>query len=167
MASANLFAPTVSGSSITDLFLPSACAQFYLNADQTVAGVAVDTPLVFDTVVYAKGWEKDGTNPSQLVCPVSGLYEVVYSLFVSSVTGGTFRCWLSVNGTAVPSTGIRETLPAAEDTRVTGNAIVSMNKDDYLEFVLRGVADLTADFSAGGGTIPDQPAAMLTIKQIG
>jgi hypothetical protein len=114
----------------------------------------------------------NGTFPnSEIVIPVAGVYNVLFSAQCDSSSGTHYlEIFPVVNGVSVPKSNTRIRLSAAIESCLVVEYILSFNANDKLQLFMIGDntnARIIA-LTRGGGTpvIPDIPSIIIDIKRI-
>ena len=114
----------------------------------------------------------NGTFPtSEIVIPVSGVFNVLFSAQCDSSSGTHYlEIFPVVNGTSVPKTNTRIRVNAATEACLVVEYILSFNANDKLQLFMIGDntnARIIA-ITRGGGTpvVPDVPSIIVNISRI-
>lgn len=134
-----------------------------LSANQTLTGAGTYTAVPWDVEISDAFGMHSPANPTRLVAPTTGVYEMTGQLYVSETTGAAVGVRLRLNGTTsvrgswtrvVPSGG------AGGPLQIAISALLSAG--DYIEVM---VAPAGASALLVGGT-SDQ-SAVVTMKYLG
>lgn len=114
----------------------------------------------------------NGTFPtSEIIIPTTGVFTVLFSAQCDTSSGTHYiEIFPVVNGTSVPKSNTRIRLPAATESCLVVEYILSFNANDILEFFMIG--DNTnarlVSITRGGGTpvVPDIPSIIVDIRRI-
>lgn len=140
-----------------------------ITSDVTAAAVDTAYGLQF-TDVDSTSIYIDGSNPTRIVFPEGGHYEVAFSAQIASSSSSTvtFRFWPRLNGTNLSGSTMVNTLHSNGATIVVARtAHFNLNAGDYLE-AMWAVDSLSATLSATAATAyaPAAPAATISIMRL-
>lgn len=151
--------------------------QFQSDADQTAA--AIDQAYA---ITYTQSDFLDGvtlSNNSQLTVPATGVYNVLYSLQFKNTTNDVqdIDIWIRKNGTDIPATNSRFSIPARKSTGNPSHLIaatpvmVDLVTSDYIELMWH-VTSTSVTLEAfpavtySAGVTPAIPATPSAIVQV-
>ena len=138
-------------------------------AGSTVAGAVVtyNTQDVTDTVTLV--------DNSKITVPNTGVYDLQFSMQLRNTDNQQHESviWFKVNGTDVPNSATRITVPARKNNNIYGYAVaawnifLSMNSSDYVEIYWQTSSALvTMEHDSAGATYPAIPSVIVTIQQV-
>ena len=140
--------------------------------DQT-GNVSAGTAMIFDT--------QDVTDTVTLVdntkitVPNTGIYDLQFSSQFRNTDNAQHEVvvWFKVNGTDVPNSATRITVPARKSSNIYGymvaawNIFLSMNSSDYVQIFWQPSSLLvTMEHDPAGATYPAIPSVIATIQQV-
>lgn len=140
--------------------------------DQT-GNVSAGTAMIFDT--------QDVTDTVTLVdntkitVPNTGIYDLQFSSQFRNTDNAQHEVvvWFKVNGTDVPNSATRVTVPARKSSNIYGYAVaawnifLSMNSSDYVQIFWQPSSLLvTMEHDPAGATYPAIPSVIATIQQV-
>ena len=145
---------------------------------QYAGGNNVATKVLWDTLETSSGFVLNPT--ASATAEQSGIYKIDYSLeFVNTVNSAQdITVWLKVNGSDVPRSGSKFTIPARKSAIVYSYLVAyssltfSMNADDYVELwwettlaynPVGPVNGVYMEAQAATGSLPAIPSAVGTI----
>ena len=135
----------------------------------TTAGTAMtfDTQDVTDTVTLV--------DNSKITVPNTGIYDLQFSSQFRNTDNSQHEVvvWFKVNGTDVPNSATRVTVPARKSSNIYGymvtawNIFLNMNSNDYVEIYWQPSSLLiTMEHDSAGATYPAIPSVIATIQQV-
>ena len=135
----------------------------------TTAGTAMtfDTQDVTDTVTLV--------DNSKITVPNTGIYDLQFSSQFRNTDNSQHEVvvWFKVNGTDVPNSATRVTVPARKSSNIYGymvaawNIFLNMNSNDYVEIYWQPSSLLvTMEHDSVGATYPAIPSVIATIQQV-
>lgn len=133
------------------------------------AGVAMifDTQDIVDTVTLV--------DNTKITVPNTGIYDLQFSSQFRNTDNAQHEVvvWFKVNGTDVPNSATRLTVPARKSANIYGYAVAAwnifldMNSNDYVEIYWQPSSLLvTMEHDAAGATYPAIPSVIVTIQQV-
>lgn len=135
----------------------------------TTAGTAMtyNTQDVTDTVTLV--------DNSKITVPNTGIYDLQFSSQFRNTDNAQHEVvvWFKVNGTDVPNSATRVTVPARKSASIYGyvvaawNVFLDMNSTDYVEiFWQPSNLSITMEHDSAGATYPAIPSVIVTIQQV-
>tara|TARA_R110000868_G_scaffold315944_1_gene576789 strand:- start:306 stop:974 length:669 start_codon:yes stop_codon:yes gene_type:complete len=160
------------------VYLTSTYGQFSSYTDQTAAAVDVAYAVTYDQSDFLDGVTL--SSGSRLTVPDAGVYTVNYSIQFKNTTNGVqdIDIWLRKNGTDIPDTNSRFSIPARKSVGNPSHLIavtpvmVELAANDYIE-VMWHVTDIgvsiehypAVTYSAGvTPAIPATPSAFVQVE---
>lgn len=151
--------------------------QFSSNTDQTAAAIDVAYALTYDISDFLDGVTL--SSGSRLTVPFAGIYNVNYSVQFKNTTNDLqdIDIWLRKNGTDIPGTNSRFSIPARKSTGSSSHLIattpimVQLAANDYIQ-IMWHVTDVGVSIehfpavTAVPGTTPAIPATPSAIVQV-
>ena len=142
---------------------------------QSAASTTVAYPITYDTVDYENGIVLQSN--SQLKVTYSGLYNIQFSLQLSSLDAATqdVDVWFRVNGTDVPKSnsmfGLAPRKNSSDPYHIIAamNYYVQLNANDYVEIMWRAsntAITIKANGTQTSPTRPATPSAIVTMNYI-
>jgi hypothetical protein len=171
---------TITGGSITGATIPfstisgRAYAAFSDITDQT-GSTSTPTAVKFGTTdVVGSGitMVSDGTNLTRLTFAAAGTYAIAPNLQLTNTDTNDHdvTIWFALNGTAVPRSATRITVPKATDG---GNAFfqlltyITVTAGQYVQVMwLPENVSVTLDHTAAAGSVPAIPSAIVIAERI-
>jgi hypothetical protein len=137
------------------------------------AGVTPDVELIvgFDSIDFERGMRL--TSGNRLYVDNSGLYNVQFALQFYNTGGGggtaLTHIWFKVNGTAVPETGMRQSVTTNNPYQVASrDFFLTLVSGDYLQLAWStNHIGIELYHENASGIIPVVPSAVLTLQQVG
>lgn len=151
--------------------------QFQSNTDQTAAAIDTAYALTYDVSDFLDGVTL--SSGSRLTVPTEGIYNVTFSIQFKNTTNDLqdIDIWLRKNGTDIPSTNSRFSIPARKSTGSSSHLIattpimVQLAANDYIQ-IMWHVTDVGVSIehfpavTAVPGTTPAIPATPSAIVQV-
>lgn len=151
--------------------------QFQSNTDQTAAAIDTAYALTYDVSDFLDGVTL--SSGSRLTVPTEGVYNVTFSIQFKNTTNDLqdIDIWLRKNGTDIPSTNSRFSIPARKSTGSSSHLIattpvmVQLASNDYVQ-IMWHVTDVGVSIehfpavTAVPGTTPAIPATPSAIVQV-
>jgi hypothetical protein len=142
---------------------------------QSAASTTVAYPITFNTIDYANGIVLQ--NTSQLKVTYSGLYNIQFSLQLSSLDAATqdVDIWFRVNGADVPKSnsmfGLAPRKTSSDPYHIIAamNFYVQLNANDYVEIMWRAsntAITIKANGTQTSPTRPATPSAIATMNYV-
>lgn len=135
----------------------------------TVAGVA----MTYNTQDISDGVTLN--NGSEITVPNTGVYDLQFSSQLRNTDNAQHEVviWFKVNGTDVPNSATRITVPARKNNNIYGyavaawNIMLSLNSNDYVEiYWLTSSALVTMEHDTATATHPAIPSVIVTLQQV-
>lgn len=135
----------------------------------TTAGTAMtfNTQDVTDTVTLV--------DNTKITVPHTGIYDLQFSSQFRNTDNAQHEVvvWFKVNGTDVPNSATRLTVPSRKSSNIYGYAVAAwnifldMNSSDYVEVFWQPSSLLiTMEHDSAGATYPAIPSVIVTIQQV-
>ena len=135
----------------------------------TTAGTAMtyNTQDVSDSVTLV--------DNSKITVPNTGIYDLQFSSQFRNTDNAQHEVvvWFKVNGTDLPNSATRITVPARKSNNIYGymvaawNIFLDMNSTDYVEIFWQPTSLLvTMEHDSAGATYPAIPSVIVTIQQV-
>lgn len=151
--------------------------QFQSNTDQTASAIDTAYALTYDVSDFLDGVTL--SSGSRLTVPTEGVYNVTFSIQFKNTTNDLqdIDIWLRKNGTDIPSTNSRFSIPARKSTGSSSHLIattpimVQLAANDYIQ-IMWHVTDVGVSIehfpavTAVPGTTPAIPATPSAIVQV-
>ena len=151
--------------------------QFQSNTDQTASAIDTAYALTYDVSDFLDGVTL--SSGSRLTVPTEGVYNVTFSIQFKNTTNDLqdIDIWLRKNGTDIPSTNSRFSIPARKSTGSSSHLIattpvmVQLASNDYVQ-IMWHVTDVGVSIehfpavTAVPGTTPALPATPSAIVQV-
>jgi hypothetical protein len=151
--------------------------QFQSQTDQTAAAIDVAYAITYDVSDFLDGVTL--SSGSRLTVPTEGVYTVTFSLQFKNTTNDVqdIDIWIRKNGTDVPDTNSRFSIPARKSTGnpahliATTSIMVELASNDYIQ-IMWHVTDTGVSIehfpavTAVPGTTPAHPATPSAIVQV-
>ena len=140
--------------------------------DQT-GNVSAGTAMIFDTQDVADSVTL--ADNTKITVPNTGIYDLQFSSQFRNTDNEQHEVvvWFKVNGTDVPNSATRITVPARKNSNIYGYAVAAwnifldMNSSDYVEIYWQPTSLLvTMEHDAAGATYPAIPSVIVTIQQV-
>ena len=140
--------------------------------DQT-GNVSAGTAMIFDTQDVADSVTL--ADNTKITVPNTGIYDLQFSSQFRNTDNAQHEVvvWFKVNGTDVPNSATRITVPARKSNNIYGYAVAAwnifldMNSSDYVEIYWQPSSLLvTMEHDAAGATYPAIPSVIATIQQV-
>lgn len=137
--------------------------------DQTPAVINTAYALTFDSTEIGNGIVR-GTPTSRIVVPVSGLYQFVVTVQISSASSSAKNVWLwfRKNGVDVPNSARIVTISENNGyAPISLTQVISLTANQYVEimFAASGI-NVRIDNVAATAFAPDAPATVLEVTQV-
>lgn len=138
-------------------------------AGSTVAGVA----MTFNTQDVSDGITLN--NNSEITVPNTGSYDLQFSAQLRNTdnTQHEVVIWFKVNGTDVPNSATRITVPARKNSNIFGyavaawNILLDLNSNDYAEiYWITSSATVSMEHDSSTATHPAIPSVIVTMEQV-
>jgi len=152
--------------------------QFQSQTDQTIAAIDVAYAITYDQSDFLDGVTL--SSGSRLTVPNEGIYNVTFSLQLKNTTNDLqdIDIWLRKNGTDVPDTNSRFSIPARKSTGTASHLIaatsimVELAANDYIQLMWHATStSITLEhfpavaYSAGvTPAIPATPSAIVQVE---
>lgn len=145
-------------------------ATFHCDTTQTAGAPNTEDGVDMDEVINAEHWSI-GTPASRMVCERNGKYIIVYSgeILKSSGSGAAnVFMWLKKNGSNVDDSTVTSSVRTNGDRNsFTGNIILDLEKDDYLE-IFWETTNTNAELEAfaAASNYPSTPAVAVSMAEV-
>jgi hypothetical protein len=143
---------------------PPVMGAYSKSNDQTIAAANTPVAIVFNTTQFQQGTSLSSTR---VTVAASGNYQVNYQVQTTASVAAIVTTFLSKNGTAIINTGSQYTSGTGSQAQTSPQFIISLNAGDYIElFINSNTLGTSVNSTAGAGSLPAIPGAIITVTQI-
>lgn len=151
------------------LELPYHFGSFYDTTDQTAALANTAYPITFNATESSNG-VSIGTPTSRIVIDNSGLYEINFSVQITSNSLGAKELWFfpRVNGVNIVNSAMRLSVRSFNGTQILSRAMTfSFNAGDYIEAMwATDDVNVTLESAPATAFAPATPSVIMNVYQI-
>lgn len=150
-------------------FEDSKYGTFYDTTDQTPAAINTAYPITFDSTQSSNG-VTIGTPSSRIVIEEAGLYNVSFSVQITSNSSSAKNLWFfpRVNGIDVAGSSMKQSIVNNTTTVALSRTMTfNFNAGDYIEAVYASDdTDVTLEAVPSTAFAPSTPSVIISVRQI-
>jgi hypothetical protein len=146
---------------------PVGAGSYSSSATQSIAVAGTPQALTFNTTEYQ--FQTSLVASTRLYAAATGVWKFTYSIQLNHTSGGieTVDIFIKKNGTTVPRSGSKLTLPNNSPQFPFCEYVITMNAGDYLEVFFNGTSvTCQAIAYAATASVPAIPSIIANLVQI-